>query len=174
MKQTDGLVFCLNFTSPVVDCNVNSSLLGCWEERRCPHAADGAAPGDQRGAWAGHPWCELLSYYLCSYYHGCVYNLGLLTSRVWTKMTGSGDGMNNYNLWIGWRTEENNWLSMCQKLLISNENIDVIFSHEDIECVSVYENRIVNICYLAVNKLHCESLQIVCDNDHFLREQVNM
>lgn len=63
---------------------------------------------------------------------------------------------------------------MCQKLLISNENIDVIFSHEDIECVSVYENRIVNICYLAVNKLHCESLQIVCDNDHFLREQVNM
>ena len=63
---------------------------------------------------------------------------------------------------------------MCQKLLISTENIDVIFSHADIEFVSVYENRIVNVCYFAVNKLHCESLQIVCDNDHFLREQVNM
>mgnify|MGYP000931648947 CR=1 FL=1 len=63
---------------------------------------------------------------------------------------------------------------MCQKLLISNENIDVIFSHEDIECVSVYENRIVNVCYLVVNKLHCESLKMVCNNDRFFREQVNM
>lgn len=39
--------------------------------------------------------------------------------------------------------------------------------------VFLQENRIVNVYHLAVNKLHCESLQIVCNNDNFFRE-VNM